>query len=245
MTGLAIRWLRRPLRGAALAAAGIAIATTITACGGSDSGSANLSELPPTNELSTEQPTPPTTTTRDQSTTTSRTDSGGGPTILESIRSASDVDSSQYHSGATGPDATMQTTAQFHFATPSLDASCSSVNADTPTLICVGNSDDAGARSPGGTGCPVGAGHIVVLTTSGAQQGECTDAAKVLTRSQILPYGNSLSFGDFICAAEVSGLFCLNNTANSGFEMSDGSYRSVQGSQQMPDADVPESTGGN
>lgn len=245
MTGLVMRRPRWPIRSAALAACGIATAAIATGCGGSDTGTANLSELPPTNSLSTEQPTPSAaTTTRSRSATASRTDSGGGPTILESIRAASNADNSQYHSGATGPDAPMQKTTQYHFATPSLDASCSTINADTPTLICVGG--DTEAQSPAsGTGCPIGAGRIVVLTTSGAQQGGCADAAKVLTRSQILPYGNSLSFGDFICAAEASGLFCLDTTVNNGFEMSRGTYRSIQGSQEMPDADVPESTGGN
>jgi len=245
MTGLAIRRLRRPIRGVSLVACGVAIAATVAGCGGSDSTSANLSELPPTDPLSIEQATPSTTTTTTTGSTSAPSTIGGGPTILQTIRAATDADSSQYHSGATSSDGTTQTTTQYHFSTPSLDAACSSTDADTPTLICVGGNSSAGTQSPaGGTACPTGAGRIVVLTTSGAQQGSCTDAAKVLTRSQILPYGNSLSFGDFICAAEVSGLFCLDTTANNGFEMSGGTYQSVQGSQPMPDAAVP-TTGGN
>lgn len=220
------------LRKAVPIAGAIVAVVLIAGCGGSDSAGGSLSQIPGTNTLSTEASTPTTTTTSSTAASLPGTSAAsGGPTILQSIRAADDVDSSQYRSGATNSSSPTQQTSQYHFSTPSLDAACSSTSGDTPTLVCVG-----GGAAKIGQGCSTTGGQVVVLATSGARPGSCADAAQVLTRSQILPYGNSISFGDFVCAAKVSGLYCLQTSTNAGFAMSNGNYRSVVGAQQMPGA---------
>ena len=188
-------------------------------------------ELPPTDELSTEQSVTTTTTSR----TTTTAARSGAQTIAEAISIAPRVNNTDFHEAAPAEGKPVEDTSQFHFSTADGEVHCSTVDRDTATLACDVAGEDA-APEPGSTpaGCTWQGSYVVLTETS--TQGTCTDTPWVWVRSEPLLSGSAISIGSFQCLAVPTGVYCLNSRSDNGFAVRDGAYRVISGADPAPAA---------
>jgi hypothetical protein len=209
-------------------AVAIAVVATAAVLGGClpDDGPTRT-ELPPTDELSTEQSATSTTTT------TPRTTAGRsqGFTVATAISTAPRVDNSMYHQAAQTADGPIEDTSQFHFATADGAVNCSTVQRDRPTLACE-PTNPAGSFTTTRDYCNW-EDDLVVLTDT-PTQGTCADTPWVWVRGSVLPTGSTISVGTFQCLNDDSGLYCLNTRSLNGFALRDGEYRDLSGADPAP-----------
>jgi hypothetical protein len=210
----------------------VAVAAAATMLGGcfAEEGPTRT-ELPPTDELSTEQSVPTTTTTT-RNTTAARSQ---GLTLAAVISTAPRVDNSMYHQGAQTQDGRIEDTSQFHFVTADGKVNCSTVQRDRPTLACdPAPQPDGPPTTAARDYCNWQPDYIVLTDTP--TQGTCADTPWVWVRGSVLPTGSTISVGNFQCLGDDSGLYCLNTRSGNGFALRDGDYRALSGADPAPAA---------
>jgi hypothetical protein len=186
-------------------------------------------ELPPTDELSTEQST--TTTTTTPSTTANRSQ---GFTVATAISTAPRVNNSMYHQAAQTQGGRIEDTSQFHFVTVDGAVNCSTVQRDRPTLACEPTDPAGSASSTTRDYCNWEPNYVVLTDTP--SQGTCADTPWVWVRGSQLPTGSTISVGVFQCLSAESGLYCLNTRSLNGFALRNGEYRALSGADPAPAA---------
>ena len=217
------------MRNRSIAAAIAAVATAAVLGGCLPEDGPTRTELPPTDELSTEQSATSTTTTT-RSTTAGRSQ---GFTVATAISTAPRVDNSMYHQAAQTQDGPIEDTSQFHFATADGAVNCSTVQRDRPTLACE-PTNPAGSSTTTRDYCNWEADYVVLTDTP--TQGTCADTPWVWVRGSVLPTGSTISVGTFQCLNDESGLYCLNTRSLNGFALRDGEYRALSGADPAPAA---------
>ena len=144
------------------------------------------------------------------------------------------ADAQRYHRAAKSPDAPLTTTSGFHFSSPDRGVQCSTGANGTGTLTCLSPHVKAAQRAPQGTPttCKWNS-EMVTLGPGAASAGACADLYPVLTRSAILPFGQTLAVGRFKCLNSVEGMYCLQSSG-SGFAITKSGFREIDAHDRAP-----------
>ncbi len=193
--------------------------------------------IPGTNALTTESSTaPPTTSSADGEDPDSASGGWDDYSYGHVITVATRADSQRYHRAAKTPRSPLTTSTGFHFSSPDRGVQCSTGANGTGTLACVSARVKGAPAAPRGTpdSCDWNP-QMVTLGPAAAVAGACANLYPVMTRSAILPFGQTLAVGRFKCLNSVDGTFCLQS-ASTGFAITKDGFREIRADERAPRA---------